>query len=377
MLRTHYLAPLYQGGGPYATAYLDTSRNVPDAPTQIALRWRTLRRQLGEQGADEATLAALERAAGEDHGVPGRHGQALVGATGQLRHQTELPGPPRSELARWAALPHLMPLVTQLAPMVPYVLAVVDRVGADISAHGPRLSEEVEVTGEDWPVHKAGAGGWAELRYQHKVENVWSANARQAAKRVESAVRRLHARRVIVAGDVRERAELISVLEDPARDLVVEVEHGGRHPGVDIEPLRAEVGRLVAEVAAGDDAALLERFDAEIGRRRAGVEIGEATEGRGATVQALQRAQVDTLLVVDDTSSDAEAWIGPDALHLALTEQELRDMGVDAPVRDRLDAAMVRAVASTAGSIVVLARDQHPISDGVGALLRYADPVAT
>ena len=31
-----------------------------------------------------------------------------------------------------------MPMVAQLGPVVPYVLALVDRVGADVTVHGPR-----------------------------------------------------------------------------------------------------------------------------------------------------------------------------------------------------------------------------------------------
>ena len=93
----------------------------------MAARWRALRDSLAEQGADTATLDAMEAVAGRHTEVPGPHGQVIVGAGGELRLDTVLPAPPRREIARWAPLPHLMPMVAQLGPVVPYVLAVVDR----------------------------------------------------------------------------------------------------------------------------------------------------------------------------------------------------------------------------------------------------------
>ena len=62
--------------------------------------------------------------------------------------------------------------------------------------------------------------------------------------------------------------------------------------------------------------------------------------------------------MVDDPSSDAMAWIGPEPVHLALTAEELTELGCREPVQDRLDAALVRAAAGTDASIVTLAPGQ-------------------
>ena len=62
-------------------------------------------------------------------------------------------------------------------------------------------------------------------------------------------------------------------------------------------------------------------------------------------------------------------------MHLALTEAELTGLGVREPVRDRLDAVLIRAVAGTDASIVTLAPGQLDLPDGLGATLRY--PMST
>lgn len=103
-----------------ATAYLETTRSVQNAEHEIDLRWRALRKDLAEQGADAATLEAMEAGVGTHRELPGPQGQVLVGTGGRLACETALPHPPRRETARWAPLPHLMPLVAQLAPVVPW-----------------------------------------------------------------------------------------------------------------------------------------------------------------------------------------------------------------------------------------------------------------
>ena len=375
MIRLDTLSTLLGTPGPYATAYLDASRAEELGPRKVELRWRALRESLAEQGVDGATLDAMEAAVGGHADVAGAHGQLLVGAAGELRYYVALPEPPRRETARWSALPDLMPLVAQLGGRVPHVLALVDRTGADVTVHGPGGTEEERtVEGVTHQIRKVGVGGWSHLRYQHRAEDLWEANARQVADVIESAVRRTAARVVVLAGDVRAREALRKVLAEPAADLVVELQTGGRADGIDEQKLAAEVDAVVARVAADADQAVLDRFTEASGRASAGVGDVLAVAGITDTVEALRKAQVETLLIVDDPSSDARAWVGPQPVHLGLTAGELTEMGVTDPVRDRLDAALVRAAAGTDASVVTLASGQLDLRDGLGATLRYPDP---
>jgi len=371
MIRLDSLSELLATPGPYATAYLDATLSKELGPKEVAGRWRALRDSLAEQGADAATLDAMESVAGRHTDVPGAHGQVIVGGGGTLRLDAVLPAPPRRQTARWAPLPHLMPMVAQLGLVVPYVLAVVDRVGADVTVHGPRGTESETVQGDDSDVHKVKVGGWAQDHYQNRSENLWEANARQVAQVVEAGVRRVAAQVVVVTGDVRARGALVDSLGERARGLVVQLEHGTRHEGGDEEKLRAEVDEAVARIAAGEDQAVIDRFGEAQGRAGSGVGSVLAVAGLSDTVGALRAAAVETLLVLDDSSSDATAWVGPEPVHIALTEEELTELGVRDPVRDRLDAALVRAAAGTDAAIVTLAPGQLELTHGLGATLRY------
>ena len=83
-------------------------------------------------------------------------------------------------------------------------------------------------------------------------------------------------------------------------------------------------------------------------------------------------AQVATLILTDARAHGRTAWFGPDATHLALTEPELRDLGVETPVEGPLDEALVRAALGTGAEVKVVTGgvEQAP-ADGVGAILRY------
>ena len=100
--------------------------------------------------------------------------QVLVGTDGQVVYDIALPERPRRESASWAPLPDLMPALTQLGARVPYVLALVDRTGADVTVVGPDHSsaETTTVEGGTYPIRKVGVGGWAHSRYQHRAEDL-------------------------------------------------------------------------------------------------------------------------------------------------------------------------------------------------------------
>jgi hypothetical protein len=80
------------------------------------------------------------------------------------------------------------------------------------------------------------------------------------------------------------------------------------------------------------------------------------------------------LILTDARDVNRSAFFGPDPAHLALTAQELLDLGVEQPWEAPLDEVLVRAALGTGADIRFVGGgiEQAP-ADGVGALLRYAD----
>ncbi|HEX5742124.1 MAG TPA: Vms1/Ankzf1 family peptidyl-tRNA hydrolase [Pilimelia sp.] len=368
-MNLQFLRPLYSHPGPWASVYLDVTGNVANAAAEREIRWRHLRDGLREAGADAGTVAALNDAVLGEEPPQGRSGLALFATEGTVVLSEVLGAPPRTEIADWSPLPHVMPLLAQRGEEVAWLRVVADRTGADlegVAAGG--VSHAVEVAGsEEFPIRKIKPGGWSQRRYQQAAEETWHRNAGDVAAAAAELADRIGAEVLVVGGDVHAVQQLIGQLPVRWQERAVRTDAGSRGAGADPTALDDVTVQAVAEVAERHTRAALDRFAAQHGQGTT------ADTGLAAAISALQRGQAEALFLVDDASANGRLWVGPEPTHLAAESAELRQMGVAAPVVDRADAALVRALACTDGELVFIGEGEAPLVGGVGVLLRYAD----
>jgi Bacterial archaeo-eukaryotic release factor family 2 len=371
-MRLDFLRPLYEDGATevvadYASVYLDTPLAGETTTDERTLRWRTARRALAGDGADEKTLQALaEVVADPGHAAPGL---AAFARAGSVVLSSALAAAPPREITRYSRLPHVMPLLAQMPPRIPHLLVTADKSGGEIvSAWGEGQQAEATVAGEGWPVHKARVGGWSQARYQRAAEEAWSENAKELAAAVTATAARVHAELIVVAGDVRARQLLVEHLGQPLRDQVITVD---REVPADSE--------VLAEVARDEFARLADDATrAGLDSLRSRLPRGQAAEGLADTVTALSNGLVSELFLSDEAFADDGAggadalWIGPDPAALAVSVTALRERGVAEPVAERADAALVRALTMTGAELRLVPPDADAPREGIGALLRYA-----
>ncbi len=132
-----WLSPVYEALGPFDTVHLDVSRNDENAAHEIELRWRAARDELAAAGAPDDLLAQMEPAAFALPEIGGEAGRTLVAtaADGILLDRT-VPGSV-PDATTWGPLPDVVPLLRRLGARPPYVLVLLDRLGADIEVWGP------------------------------------------------------------------------------------------------------------------------------------------------------------------------------------------------------------------------------------------------
>jgi hypothetical protein len=155
-----------------------------------------------------------------------------------------------------------------------------------------------------------------------------------------------------------------------------------------LDEVFVEADRLVRDTVEADNQALLERFAEERGQ------ADRAVEGAAATLAALARGQVDTLLLTGLFLDDERtAWFGPAPTDVAAEPGTLIDLAVADPVEGRLVDVAVRAALGTGADVSVLdpadqtrpaegrgeTHDAPPPpkaapAEGLGALLRFAVP---
>ncbi|BCB91546.1 hypothetical protein Psuf_088590 [Phytohabitans suffuscus] len=233
---------------------------------------------------------------------------------------------------------------------------------SEFDAGGVRRSETVRGR-QSYPIRKPRPGGWSQARYQREAETTWQRNTGDVAAAATELADAMGPDVLVLAGDVRARQLLFDQLPTRWRDKAVVTDAGTRAAGADPEPLDEATTIAVADVADRRTRDAVDRFAAQEG-------LGN---GLAAVVTALQREQVEAVLIVDDPSSTDELWIGPHAPQLALDPAQLREMGVEEPILVRADAALVRAAAGTGAGLVLVGPGDADLRHGVGAVLRYAD----
>jgi peptide chain release factor subunit 1 len=345
------LRPLLTAPGPFASVYFEDSHDTQDADAQLELRWRGLREQLEELGADESVTADMERAVLGVRPPVGRSGRGVVaGADGVVLNE-HLIRPTAAPIVRLSKLPYVIPIVEHGFEDLNYLLVAVDHTGADLTIRsgGKVRSESVEAEDGD---------------PQLRNEEAASKNLRAVADRVETLLGDSGAEAVFVVGEVRSRSDFLATLPHQVRALVVELQVGARHSGHDGDEVQnaIEAVLLKRRLAVIDDAA--QRFAAEVGRQS-----GLAAEGLGPVCSGLRQGAVDTLIIGDIGEDTVVA--DEELTTLAPTAEVLSEQGA-APARTlRADEALPMFAVSVGASLVRTDERIAP-ADGVGAVLRYA-----
>jgi ketosteroid isomerase-like protein len=404
-MRLSTIRTLYGSAGPWASVYLDATlahqTGTPqETRRELDLRWRAARESLGQDGADEATLRAIDEVVREApaHGGPAE--VAVFASGGTVAFSRNLPVTPRRQIAIWSAQPHAADLVrgvgavastaardapaalASLAELgdsdsgVRWVRADVDRTGGTVSSSDGAV---VTVRGEDEFITKVSTIErarhiWSEPNFQRVAEENWDHNSRDVARVITAAVERTGADVIVLAGDIRARQLVIERLPAVLGPCVVEVDHelaprphpesrvqSRREPDVHDRLIDAATRSAVDSVVHDRDAETIDKFYNGLSR-------GDSVRGLDAVCAAARELRIDTL-VLSAQPSPAGVWVDP--LSPTTLGPAKRDASTtSSPVWEPADDALVGAAAIAAADSIVVETDVELV-DGVGAILRY------
>lgn len=352
--------------GPFLSLYLTTEAEIDNAAQRSEQRWRSIRARLADDAVPEQVLAAVDPLVADAH-LMGQCLAVFVSASGVV-HVEHDAAPPAADLARWAPLPLLTPVLRWRQESPPHVAVLADRRGADLfglRAAAPNIQRQARGGAE--LVGRSAPHGESRRRNDNRVETLWEHNAKAVSEEVVRLVDDVQARVVVVAGDVRAVELLREELPKEVLDKL-QVLGGGRSPDGSADGVVAGVDRLVEAAVARDTDAMLAKYREELGQD------DRAADGPARTLEALAMAQVEVLLVHDDPGDDREAWFGPEPTQVGMAEETVRAMGVDQPVKARLVDVAVRAALGSGAGVGVIPGQTHADgpSDGLGAILRWA-----
>ncbi|GAB3536099.1 Vms1/Ankzf1 family peptidyl-tRNA hydrolase [Arthrobacter tecti] len=293
----HAFADLYRKPGPWVTIYTDASTGTADSLHAGDVRPENIATALEQAGAaKEDRKAAAEALRRSAKGMPDPVARLILVCNGTVELDEFLPGPTvMPEIISVGEVPDLCPLIWHRPDDFAYVVAEVGRDGGEIHlrrANGQVDENTMHVEGDTENLKKVPTGGWSQGKYQHRTENIWKANAAEIADEIDRVVRSSRARLLIVAGDIRARNLVAEQVSEQCKEVLTVVESHSRTEGADKGAYALEIEKRVAECIAHRQGQLIERLNNQKGRPNP-----ESAEGIGAVVNALQQAQVDTLLL--------------------------------------------------------------------------------
>src|SRR5690349_2048031 len=294
-MRIDWAAGLSGATGPFATVAMDVSRHDATGGHETDVRWEDHARRLAELGAPDEVVTALGATLTSAHGRPGDVGRlAVATAADGVVLDVLLPVPPVRESTQWGPVPHLLPGVRALNDHASYAVAIVSSGGGEIHLVTPfGEAARQEVAGDHDVLHRVPGGGWSQRRYQQRVEDSVARNAAEVAQELGRIVRAERPDLVFVTGQEKSVTDLLAQAPAEVTDRAVRI-HEGRPDDAIAEAVASWLRDRRAEV--------LDRFASAEARQQ------EAVQSLPDVVAALQRGQVDELLLVDDPSSDLELW---------------------------------------------------------------------
>ncbi|HEU0104484.1 MAG TPA: Vms1/Ankzf1 family peptidyl-tRNA hydrolase [Mycobacteriales bacterium] len=365
----HDLSTVLNADGPFVTIHVESESAVEQAQDKYELEWKDILAQLSDQGVDERTREAIAAAKGT-HAQGASRLVVATPADGTVRLAVSLASPPRRPLVDIAALPHLLPLVDDVTTQVPHVVVVADRTGADVSAYGDSSdspAEQATVKGSAPDIRKVPVGGWSQLRYQHRAENGWHANAKQIVDTVVDLAQKVGAEVIVAVGDEREVTLVREHLPTHLQDRVLVVA-GGRGADGSEALVRRRVADALSLHVVQKSLDLLDGYAQERGQGK------RAADGVQDVVEALRKAQVETLLLTTDAAAYSTLLFGPEPAQIGTTADELAALGVDDPKEGPMIDVLIRAALGTGAQVQLVPHELATAPrGGVGAVLRYAD----
>ena len=357
-MKSERLASLYADPGPFASAYLEVSQDQEQGDRIVELGVRAVRDDLTEQGAPAEALEALEERLGEGTGQPAPISRCVVATERGVLFDELTRSHHAQHVATWGPLPDVAAWLRDASRQVPFVLALVDHEGGDVTTYsaddmGPE--REASVGEPSKFEHKVRGGGWSHLKWQRSAETVWTRNAADVAAEIERQVR-TGPDLVILAGDERSRGLVTERLPDTISAQLRVLDRAGRPVDGGDDALAADVESVLRDVVVARQLRLVHELKERMGRG-ASVALGVRD-----VADAFVRGQVDQLMLDPDAAAN---------FTLRPSDHPGLALGASTPAEElRADQALIAAACLTDADIAIATA---PTMGGapVAALLRW------
>jgi hypothetical protein len=347
-MKTDRLRMIYSDPGPFGSAYLEVSRDQEQGDRVVKLGVRAVGEELATQGAPPEVVDEVEQRLLRSTGQPAPISRCVVATERGVLFDELTRSHHAHPVAAWGLLPDLAAWLRDASQQIPFVLALVDHEGGDVTTYSADAREpdrEASVGEPSKYEHKVRGGGWSHLNWQRSAETIWAQNAAEVAAEIERQVRN-GPELVILAGDEHSRSLVTKDLPDTISAEVVVLDRAGRPVDGGDDALAEEVESALRDVVVARQLKMVHELKERMGQGHS-MAIGVRD-----VADAFVRGQVDRLML--DPQAAADFTLRPSdhpglALGINTTDEDLRVDQAFIAAACLTDADIAVATAATMG----------------------------
>lgn len=260
--------------------------------------------------------------------------------------------------------PHCFNLARIIDDYETYAVVLADGQESRILVLSLNEAEQAAQTEADEEIKRFDAGGWAQMVFQRRTDNVIRAHTRDIADRLGRVIKRYNVQHVIIAGNDSIKGIVLSTLPDQIKAILVD--YINLDINANMQAIMEVLEPMMRGVEIEQEATDLAHLEEQVGAQNLGV------AGVAETALALTKGQVRTLFMHQDFLATGGECPNCGTIRAGLRDKCPYDGAEMQPV-DLREAFTVRALQQ--GSAIQIVEtseflDQH---GRVGALLRYRD----
>ncbi len=262
--------------------------------------------------------------------------------------------------------PHTFNLARIIDDYETYAVVLADSQESRILVISLNEAEQAAETEAGEDIRRFDAGGWAQMIFQRRTENVIKAHTKDIADKLGRLIKRYDVQHVIIAGNDSIKGIVMNSLPDQIKDKLVD--YINLDITANLPSIMEVIEPMMREVEHEQEAEAVAELEAEVGGQNLGV------VGIGETSMALTKGQVRTLIMHQNFQGRGGECPNCGTLRPGLRPTCPYD-GTEMQPVDLREAFTARALQQ--GSEIQIVEesaylDQH---EGVGAVLRYRDDV--
>ncbi|URM94562.1 hypothetical protein LUW76_09655 [Actinomadura madurae] len=346
--------------GPTVSVYLNRAGGVAESAADERLKALFVDQEISPSEYEALTGCLV--GSRPDAGVVA----AFISAGDPVPIVVEMPGARLPDLTVQSPIPYVRPLVAWLQERPPHVLVLADCEGADIEIHPGGTQQRIvhSITGLEDATSRPGL--MTRTRQRCPVKDPAEHIAFRVANALYDELLGSPVGLLLLAGDIRVLHDIGKYLPGGLRRRVA-IRYV---PGGLMRVGRARCrGPLVEQHihawVAEQDQRLVSRIAQEAGS------ADWAMEGASATLRALSRGQVRSLVIVDDPQDRRVAWFDRESTQVALSKDALIHPGTPVSSACLIDVALRGALLGGADVRLLPPATSNAPAEGIGALCRF------